>query len=170
MNRGNCRGDTPLFVAAQRSHLEVVRCLLDAGADDTLPNKEGQVPIFFWSGGHGRTPPSMRYPGFNGISWEFHWKLMGFRGNLWWWMGISPTKVGIDILEDLDHPTRSFLWPTLVIGFVPDSGGYPIDKWVITVITPLTHQLLSGIILPVGDRWEGEQAEKVGTGSYNLVH
>ena len=44
LNRGNCRGDTPLFVAAQRSHLEVVRCLLDAGADDTLPNKDGQVP------------------------------------------------------------------------------------------------------------------------------
>ena len=31
-------------MAAQRSHLGVVRCLLDHGADDTLPNKEGKVP------------------------------------------------------------------------------------------------------------------------------
>ena len=47
MNRANCRGATPLFMAAQRSHLEVVKCLLDAGADDTLPNEEGQVPRIF---------------------------------------------------------------------------------------------------------------------------
>eukprot|EP00438_Fugacium_kawagutii_P032254 Skav209885 [mRNA] locus=scaffold2642:216337:217063:- [translate_table: standard] len=45
MNTANHRGDTPLFVAAQRSHLDVVRCLLDQGADDTLPNQDGQVPI-----------------------------------------------------------------------------------------------------------------------------
>lgn len=47
-------GNTPLLIATERSHPEVVRCLLDAGADDTLANKDGQVGVNGGMGGRGK--------------------------------------------------------------------------------------------------------------------
>ena len=38
-------GWTPLFVAAWKGHLDVVRALLNAGADKTIANKYGDKPI-----------------------------------------------------------------------------------------------------------------------------
>ena len=38
-------GSTPLFVAACRGHLDVVRALLNAGADKTIAHHEGYKPI-----------------------------------------------------------------------------------------------------------------------------
>ena len=38
-------GSTPLCVAACYGHLDVVRALLNAGADKTIANKWGQKPI-----------------------------------------------------------------------------------------------------------------------------
>ena len=38
-------GWTPLFKAAEYGHLDVVRALLNAGADKTIANKYGKKPI-----------------------------------------------------------------------------------------------------------------------------
>ena len=38
-------GSTPLLCAARRGHLDVVRALLNAGADKTIANNAGQKPI-----------------------------------------------------------------------------------------------------------------------------
>ena len=38
-------GSTPLLCAARRGHLDVVRALLNAGADKTIANKYGDKPI-----------------------------------------------------------------------------------------------------------------------------
>ena len=46
-------GKTPLFNAAHYGHLDVVRALLNAGADKTIANKYGKKPIDYvcrWSG------------------------------------------------------------------------------------------------------------------------
>ena len=38
-------GSTPLLCAARRGHLDVVRALLNAGADKTIANNNGRKPI-----------------------------------------------------------------------------------------------------------------------------
>ncbi len=38
-------GTTPLSTAARRGHLDVVRALLNAGADKTIANMSGRKPI-----------------------------------------------------------------------------------------------------------------------------
>ena len=38
-------GWTPLFVAAWKGHLDVVRALLNAGADKTIADNDGEKPI-----------------------------------------------------------------------------------------------------------------------------
>ena len=38
-------GWTPLFVAAWKGHLDVVRALLNAGADKTIASNDGNKPI-----------------------------------------------------------------------------------------------------------------------------
>ena len=38
-------GSTPLLCAARRGHLDVVRALLNAGADKTIANNDGKKPI-----------------------------------------------------------------------------------------------------------------------------
>ena len=38
-------GGTPLFSAANKGHLDVVRALLNAGADKTIATKYGSKPI-----------------------------------------------------------------------------------------------------------------------------
>ena len=38
-------GGTPLFSAANKGHLDVVRALLNAGADKTIATKDGKKPI-----------------------------------------------------------------------------------------------------------------------------
>ena len=38
-------GSTPLLCAARRGHLDVVRALLNAGADKTIANNDGDKPI-----------------------------------------------------------------------------------------------------------------------------
>ena len=38
-------GRTPLYYAAGAGHLDVVRALLNAGADKTITNKDGEKPI-----------------------------------------------------------------------------------------------------------------------------
>ena len=38
-------GETPLFRAAGNGHLDVVRALLNAGADKTIAHKYGKKPI-----------------------------------------------------------------------------------------------------------------------------
>ena len=38
-------GKTPLYNAAYRGHLDVVRALLNAGADKTIANNKGWKPI-----------------------------------------------------------------------------------------------------------------------------
>ena len=38
-------GQTPLWGAAQNGHLDVVRALLNAGADKTIANEDGKKPI-----------------------------------------------------------------------------------------------------------------------------
>ena len=46
-------GRTPLYGAAFSGHLDVVRALLNAGADKTIANKYGKKPIDYvcrWSG------------------------------------------------------------------------------------------------------------------------
>ena len=46
-------GKTPLWGAARCGHLDVVRALLNAGADKTIANKYGKKPIDYvcrWSG------------------------------------------------------------------------------------------------------------------------
>ena len=44
-------GWTPLFVAAWKGHIDVVRALLNAGADTTIANKSGFKPIDVVCGG-----------------------------------------------------------------------------------------------------------------------
>ena len=44
-------GETPLFEAARYGHLDVVRALLNAGADKTIANKSGFKPIDVVCGG-----------------------------------------------------------------------------------------------------------------------
>ena len=38
-------GQTPLYRAAGNGHLDVVRALLNAGADKTIANNDGKKPI-----------------------------------------------------------------------------------------------------------------------------
>jgi ankyrin repeat protein len=42
-------GESPLFVACQRGHLDVVRCLLDYGADKDQARDTGATPLFIAS-------------------------------------------------------------------------------------------------------------------------
>jgi ankyrin repeat protein len=39
-------GQSPLFVASHYGHCDVVKCLLSAGADIDLRNKQGNSPLF----------------------------------------------------------------------------------------------------------------------------
>ena len=44
---GSLSGATPLYVAAQRGHLDVVRTLLEAGADANKASDGGHSPLYF---------------------------------------------------------------------------------------------------------------------------
>jgi ankyrin repeat protein len=39
-------GQSPLFIASQLGHCDVVKCLLSSGADINLRNKGGESPLF----------------------------------------------------------------------------------------------------------------------------
>jgi ankyrin repeat protein len=39
-------GQSPLFVASEEGHCDVVQCLLSSGADINLHDKFGQSPLF----------------------------------------------------------------------------------------------------------------------------
>jgi ankyrin repeat protein len=39
-------GQTPLFVASQRGHCDVLKCLLSSGADINLRDEVGRSPLF----------------------------------------------------------------------------------------------------------------------------
>jgi hypothetical protein len=43
------RGQSPLFVASQQGHCDVVKCLLSSGADINVCDKDGRSPLFIAS-------------------------------------------------------------------------------------------------------------------------
>ena len=49
-NGQNEYGCTGLYMAAQEGHLEIVKLLLDAGADVNIPSRSGQTPLYQASG------------------------------------------------------------------------------------------------------------------------
>ena len=46
MNQANNDGDTPLYVACEKGHAEVVTTLLDANADKNQADNDGDTPLY----------------------------------------------------------------------------------------------------------------------------
>ena len=48
-NVGNRNGDTPLYIAATRGHLEIVKLLLTKGGNPNAKDRYGKTPLSFYA-------------------------------------------------------------------------------------------------------------------------